>query len=145
MAPACASEGFKRWFSPSAFTAEQRSVFSPRTEPIFNSPANVPHVLLQEASTNLRGKSVKCHVIKIPFKTNNDPLSPSRRYLEKILQNEGMVVALASWLPTRKVGVPCGSQLQAMTENPGPAHAASLAPFSELCYPTRGLGGRFTL
>lgn len=47
-------------------------------------------VTIQEASTSLRGKTVKCDVIKIPFKINNNLLSPSRRYLEKILQSKRM-------------------------------------------------------
>lgn len=45
-------------------------------------------VTIQEASAVLGGKSVKCDVIKIPFKINNDQLSPSHRYLEKILQSK---------------------------------------------------------
>lgn len=47
-------------------------------------------VTIQEASISLRGISVECVVIKIPFKINNDQLSPSHRYLEKILQPKRM-------------------------------------------------------
>ena len=92
-------------------------------------------VTTQEASTSLRGKSVKCDVIKIPFKINNDQLSPSRRYLEKILQSKrmnGQSWHSRSGSPRKRYASPmdhCYASCKYMSENPSSCPSCPDVPF----------------
>lgn len=103
-------------------------------------------VTIQEASATLGGKSVKCDVTKIPFKINNDQLSPSHRYLgEKFYSLKELMDSLCTHVlvlhAKGRLHPRITAVLAASThlKIPHPADAVPISLFSEISYPMRVL------